>query len=160
MGNYSKAKEELNVVGIYLKKMDVPYDLIDMIDEEGEKSPAIVTTYQHKDYEFEVTIRHHGDWINVYCFILDTSGLDNDVERVLYKTCLELNYLLPEVTFSAHKDDLYIEADMLVGVPFKDFEAEFNSIALGINQFVALLAPRGLLPDTWGRRRQEMPPSE
>ena len=152
--SYDQEKRNLTEVGTYLEKMDIPHDLVDIEDSEGKRNPAIVTNYKCRDYQFEVTIRNNEDWINVYCFVLDTSELDDDALLSIYKACLELNFRLPEVTFSAWEDSIYIEADMLVGVPFKDFAAEFNSIALGIDHFVDLLKPREVtISDTWGRRR-------
>ena len=98
--------------------------------------PRFSVVINIQNLEFEVIIHNIEKWVLIKCMVLDTSDLSMPLTFKLFKKALELNYDLPEVTFSSYQGNLYIEMDCLVGVDFDDFAGEFESISDGIEHFI------------------------
>lgn len=135
---YFEERTNLNSIAIYLERIGVPYRLKDIADSEGTVFPALICTYQCQNLDFDVILYNLNKWVHVKCMIMNTTTLNLDPKILLslYKLCLDLNYSLPESTFSTFKDDIFIEIDCLVNVSFEDFKAEFTSIGEGIEAFI------------------------
>ena len=137
MGSYEEQKKNLEPISEYLKKAKISHEFIDITLGEGEKMPAILTDYTYKEFTFDVLMLNAENWIMVQCMILDTTQIPDDVIRDVYELCLELNFDLPETTFSVHNKQIFSEADMTVDVSYDDFiNVELNSIAIGIDAFI------------------------
>jgi hypothetical protein len=132
---YEIEKQNLDIIAGHLEKMNVPFALQD-IGEGDTKFPALACTYRSADIDFDVIIYTINEWIHVKTLVVETGEMDVEKAFQLYEIALNLNYQLPETTFSAYNRKLYVEMDCLVNVPFEDFQSEFNSIAEGINAFV------------------------
>ncbi len=133
---YLNEQKNLKKIALYFKKMGVPYKQQDIGDLEGEKFPALICTYRSHELDFDVIIYNLGRWIHVKCMILNTIDLPDLVRLSIYELCLQLNYDLPECTFSSFKKNIFIEIDCLTEIDFDDFSAEFNSIGEGIELFI------------------------
>ena len=156
MTDLEKEKENLAQTGKYLEQLGIAYGVKNVLNEEGGMFPCIFTTYQYKGYTFDLTIQNIGDWIIMKCLILDLSTFSDEQVLSLYELGLDLNYILPETTFSAHKRKLYVEADMVLGASFEDFKDNLNSIAVGIDVFTDELDPgQAELKNTEGKADRE-----
>jgi len=136
MVNYEQEKQNLEVAAKHLDKLKVKYEFVDLETAEGDKFPAIISTYDYKKMTFDLHIVNNDDWLCVKCLILDTSELDPELACAVYRVAMELNFELPETTFSANDGFLFIEADMKVGINFEDFKQEWDSLNEGLDQVV------------------------
>lgn len=138
---YIEERKNLGKLAEYLDRMNVPYGFHDIGNAEQEIFPAIICTYRCADIDFDVILYNIGRWLHVKCLImnLDTSKLTSSVTMTIYEIVLELNYDLPECTFSLFKNNLYIEIDCLTSIGFEDFQAEFHSIGEGIENFINIV---------------------
>jgi hypothetical protein len=134
--NYDVEKTNLIQISKHLELMKIPFIFQDIGEIPEEKFPAIACTYRHNQIDFDVIIYSIGDWINVKALIMDLHQYSSDIALQTYETCLNLNFELPETTFSAFNQRLYVEMDCLVEVDHETFQSEFQSIAEGINQFM------------------------
>jgi hypothetical protein len=133
---FEDEKKNLEVIKGFLDKLDVPNEMKKLAEGSAEEFPAIGCTFRYDNLDFDVIVYNLGKWIHVKCLVLETESLAPEVLLRIYKTSLELNYELPETTFSAYGENLYVEIDCLTDSDFDDFESEFNSIAEGIIAFV------------------------
>lgn len=133
---YLEEQQHLKKIQDYLDQMSVPYKLHDIGDKQGEKFPALICTYRSHELDFDVIIYNLGHWIHVKCMVMNTINLSAQTRLPIFELCLELNYDLPECTFSAYKKNIFIEIDCLQDVDFDDFSAEFHSIGDGIEAFI------------------------
>ncbi|MHA1611566.1 MAG: hypothetical protein ACTSYU_05900 [Promethearchaeota archaeon] len=134
---YDEEKQILNSVSEYLAKMGVPYKNQDIGGQTKDKFPVLICTYRYQgEYNFDVIIYNVGKWLHVKCLVLKSSSLKPENREKTYELALQLNYDLPEVTFSANKGDIYIEMDALVGISYDNFAGEFASISEGIGAFI------------------------
>ena len=138
MGNYIEERKNLGKIAEYLDQMKIPYQFQDIGDKDKEIFPAITCVYRC-DVDFDVILYNLGNWVHVKALLLNTSLLPSQTVLTIYEICLGLNYDLPECTFSLFKNNLYIEIDCLVGVPYNDFKAEFQSIGAGIETFLNVI---------------------
>ncbi len=137
---YDEEKEILIPVSEFLEKMGVPYKQQDIGGQTLDKFPALVCTYRYQgQYNFDVIIYNVGKWLHVKCLVLKNATLKTENRAMAFELALQLNYDLPEVTFSANKGDIYIEMDALVGISYDDFAGEFASIGEGIGAFIQTL---------------------
>jgi hypothetical protein len=134
--NYEEEKVNLESIANYLDKMGIPFVFQDIGEKENEKFPGIACTYRYNNSDFDVIVFSVGNWIHVKALVLDTKEYPSELVRQLYEIALNLNYELPETTFSAFNQKVYIEIDCLVNVAFDDFEGEFKSIAEGLNNYL------------------------
>ena len=133
---YIKERKNLDQISTYLERIGIPYRMKDIADGEGTVFPALLCTYQCQNLDFDVILYNINRWIHVKCMVMSTTNLNTENLLSLYKLCLDLNYSLPEATFSAFKANIFIEMDCLVEVSYEDFKAEFNSIGEGIEAFI------------------------
>lgn len=133
---YLEEQQHLTKIQTYLDQMGIPYKLQDIGDKQGEQFPALICTYRSHDLDFDVIIYNLGHWIHVKCLVMNTINLTAQTRLNIYELCLELNYDLPECTFSLYKHNIFIEVDCLNDVDFDDFSAEFHSIGDGIEAFI------------------------
>jgi hypothetical protein len=136
---YSEERKNLEKISSFLSQMGVPSQIKDVDDGEGGAFPVILCAYRYNNLDFDVVIQNIGKWIHTKCLVVDIEGLSTPILFHLYKTCLEINYTLPEVTYSSYKGNIYIECDSIVDTNFDDFEAEFNSIPDGIEALMDLV---------------------
>ena len=153
---YIQERKNLDQISTYLERIGVPYRLKEVADRDGTVFPALICTYQCQNLDFDVILYNISRWVHVKCLLMNTTNLNSENRLSLYKLCLDLNYSLPESTFSTFKDDIFIEIDCLVTVSFEDFNAEFNSIGVGIeafinsvktNQEISLTSTKGMVKD-------------
>ena len=133
---YIEEQENLTKITNYLDQMGVPYKMQDIGDKQGEKFPALICTYRSHELDFDVIIYNLGHWIHVKCMVMNVINLSAQTKLEIFELCLELNYDLPECTFSTYKKNIFIEIDCLKDIDFDDFSAEFQSIGDGIEAFV------------------------
>lgn len=161
---YIDERNHLNSISNYLDRIGIPYRMNDIADNEETVFPALICTYQCQGLDFDVILYNLNRWIHTKCMLMNTSNLNSETLLSLYKLCLDLNYSLPEATFSSFKADIFIEIDCLVSVSYEDFKAEFNSIGEGIeafinsakkNQEISLTSTKGMVKDGTHSRRFE-----
>ena len=140
---YIEERKNLGNIAKYLDQMKIPYEFKDIGDKDREIFPAIICVYRCGDLDFDVILYNLGKWIHGKALLLKTDLFPSETILTIYEIALGLNYDLPECTFSLFKNNLYIEIDCLVGVPFKDFKAEFESIGNGIEAFLNLIKNQG-----------------
>jgi len=87
-------------------------------------------------------ILSNDDWICLKVLLLDTEEINPELKCNLYQSCLELNFELPETTFSLNDERIYIEADLPVGLTFKNFKLELDALNEGIETFSQEVAPK------------------
>ncbi|MHA1584655.1 MAG: hypothetical protein ACTSVU_02125 [Promethearchaeota archaeon] len=133
---YNDERQNLGEITIYLDSMEIPYKFQDFSENGDERFPALLCTYRCQNMDFEVMIYNVGRWIHVKAMVMSAHTLKSKTKLDIYQLCLELNYDLPECTFSSHKDIIYIEIDCLKDVDSDDFIGEFQSIGDGIDAFV------------------------
>lgn len=134
---YAEEQANLNKISKYLDKMGIPYKNQDLGSESKSKFPALLCTYRFENkHNFDVIVYSIGEWINIKCLVLRRKKIPSHFLTDIYELCLQLNYDLPEVTFSANKGDIFIEMDALAESSFEDFAEEFKSIPVGITHFV------------------------
>lgn len=134
---YQEEKQILAKIVQFLDRMGVPYKFQDIGEKDKEIFPAVVCTFRYQNsIDFDVIVYTIGKWIHVKCLVLKTDDLKLQMRAQLYELSLQLNYDLPEVTFSANNGDIYIEMDALIDTTFEDFASEFNSISEGIGVFI------------------------
>ncbi|WP_457557519.1 hypothetical protein [Candidatus Harpocratesius sp.] len=134
---YNEEKKNLEKMGQYLDNLGIPFKHQDIGDKSEDKFPTLICTYRFEEkHNFDVIIYSVEEWIHVKCLVLKVNRLKPKLRCKLYEMCLQLNYDLPEVTFSANKGDIYIEIDALAEISFEDFTAEFQSISQGISIFI------------------------
>ncbi len=162
MVNYEEEKKNLENIAKHLKTLKLDYEFVDLETSEGEKFPAIFTTYAYKGYQFEMHIICNDDWVCAKCFILDTKKLeDPELTNAIYEFVLSLNFELPETTFSAYDGELYLEADMNAEVDFDEFKREWDSIGSGLDIIVEEFAPKEVgLTSTTGEEEEEEKPAK
>jgi hypothetical protein len=136
--NKEKEIENLTEVGKYLTSMGITHTL-DEIENGSVSFPALITSIRYEEFEFDVIIYNKNDWINIKCLVLNSEGQPQNLLYEMYEQCLEANFNMNEVTFSVSNKDVYLEADLLVGVALEDFQEELKSIAAGIKFFVDLV---------------------
>lgn len=136
---YVEERKNLGNIAEYLDQMKIPYEFSDIGDKDKEIFPAITCVYRCGDLDFDVILYSLGKWVHVKALLLNTSFLPSQTVLTIYEISLGLNYDLPECTFSLFKNNLYIEIDCLVGVPYNDFKAEFESIGNGIETFLNVI---------------------
>ena len=136
---YIEERKNLGRIAEYLEKMNVPYEFQDIGDKDKEIFPAIICIFRCGDLDFDVILYNLGNWIHVKALLLNTSLYPSQTVLSIYEISLGLNYDLPECTFSLFKNNLYIEIDCLIGIPFNDFKAEFISIGNGIETFLNVI---------------------
>ncbi len=142
MVDYKKEVKNLEAIGEYLDKLDMDFDLKDAIDENSEKFPIILSTYKHKNLRFAMHILSNDDWICMKVLLLDAENIDTEFRCSIYQECLELNFELPETTFSVNDGAIYIEADMPAGFSLGDFKLELEALRAGIDIFAEEAAPK------------------
>jgi len=161
---YIEERNHLNLISDYLDRIGIPYRIKDIADGEETVFPALICTYQCQGLDFDVILYNLNRWIHTKCMLMDTANLNSDILLSLYKLCLDLNYSLPEATFSSFEANIFIEIDCLVSVSYEDFKAEFNSIGVGIeafinsvkeNQEISLTSTKGMVKDVTHTRRSE-----
>lgn len=138
---YIEERKNLGRIAEYLDQdqMKIPYEFQDIGDKDREIFPAIICVYRCGDLDFDVILYNLGKWIHVKALLLNTSLYPSQTVLSIYEISLGLNYDLPECTFSLFKNNLYIEVDCLIGIPFNDFKAEFESIGNGIEAFLNVI---------------------
>ena len=139
MGHYLEERNHLGNISEHLQKMEVPFEFKDIGETSGDIFPAIICTYRCNALDFDVILYNIANWIHVKCMVMNLADFAQDNLLAIFGIALELNYDLPEVTFSQHGQKLYIEVDCLVGIKFEDFVEEFNSIGEGIDQLMNIL---------------------
>ncbi len=137
---YLDERNNLGLISEHLKEMGVPFEFKDIGGEpSGEIFPAIICTYRCNKLDFDVILYNLTKWIHVKCMVMNLADFADDNLLAIFGISLELNYDLPEVTFSQHSQKLYIEVDCLVGIKQDDFAEEFNSIGDGIDMLMNIL---------------------
>jgi len=121
---YLDERKNLEKIAEHLDEMQVPYSFKEIGNNENDTFPAIICTYRYSNLDFDVVIYNITEWIHVKALIMNASNFSSKALLTIYELCLELNYDLPEVTFSASEKNIYIEVDCLVDVDFDDFKAE------------------------------------
>ncbi len=152
-----KIKPVLRRIEGYLDKMELNYGEI-----EVDEIPAIVLSFTFDDKEddekrtnemektgirnqFLVIITTDGEWIAIKSLVGSVKDLPSKHLCEIYQDCLQANYALEEVTFSADKEgDIFVEADMLSDTRFEDFREEFSSIVLGMRVFIDIIKKYGV----------------
>ena len=109
------------------------------IPSRSMKQTGLLKASNASSLDFDVILYNLGNWIHVKALLLNTSLYPSQTVLSIYEIALGLNYDLPECTFSLFKNNLYIEIDCLIGIPFNDFKAEFVSIGNGIEAFINLI---------------------
>jgi hypothetical protein len=142
MVDYKKEVKNLEAIGEYLDKLDMDFDLKDAVDENNEKFPIILSTYKHKNINFAMHILSIDDWICMKVLLLDAENIKSELRCSIYQSCLELNFELPETTFSVNDGAIYIEADMPSGFSLGDFKLELEALKAGIDIFAEEAAPK------------------
>jgi len=157
MSETKKQKENLQKIADYLKKAKIIFKWTEIPSEEGESMPALLTSYSYKGYKFDVLILSVATWVMVQCYILDTKPIEEEIVPKLYELCLELNFNLPETTFSLYNGQIFVEADMPVTVSYNDFlNVEMKSIGAGIDAFLDELGIENVkVEDTKGKIKIE-----
>ncbi len=152
MENYKKEKKNLSKIANYLKKLNINYEFEEYKTSQGEDVPIIHMCFEYKDYKFDLLIRNMIDWIVSKCYLLDLSKLSDEKLLNIFRMGLELNYLLPETTFSVYKNYFFVESDMPINGSFLDFKIELYSILAGLTCFLNLLPPEiSEIKDTLGK---------
>ncbi|MHA1776950.1 MAG: hypothetical protein DRO88_09505 [Promethearchaeia archaeon] len=137
---YLEEKENLEKISKHLDRLGIPYKHQDLGKDSEIVFPALLCTYRFENkHNFDVIIYSIGKWINIKCLVLKKNRIEPNFQTGIYELCLQLNYDLPEVTFSTNKGDIYIEMDALVESSFEDFTEEFKSIPLGIGQLIEII---------------------
>ncbi|MHA1521552.1 MAG: hypothetical protein ACTSRK_15330 [Promethearchaeota archaeon] len=136
---YIDERNHLGNISEHLTKMEVPFEFKDIGESPGDIFPAVICTYRCNSLDFDVILYNIGKWINVKCMVMNLAAFTDDALQAIFSIALELNYDLPEVTFSKHSQRLYIEVDCLVGIKYDDFAEEFNSIGDGIDMLINVL---------------------
>ena len=138
---YLEEKKNLEKIAEYLdqNEMKIPYKFQDIGDTDNEVFPAIICVFRCGELDFDVILYNLGKWIHGKALLLNTNPFPSQTVLKIYEISLGLNYDLPECTFSLFKNNLYIEIDCLVGIPLKDFKAEFESIGIGIESFINVI---------------------
>lgn len=140
--SYIIERKNIGKIAQHLDQINIPYRFQDIGDHEDVIFPAIICTFRVENLEFDVIIYCLNKWIHVKTLVMETSDLSQDVLLKIYELCLELNYDLPEVTFSVFQKNIFIEVDSLIDVDFDDFKAEFLSIGDGIEVFISTIKRR------------------
>ncbi len=147
----AKIKPVLERISGFLDKMNLNYGEI-----EVEDIPALIMTFTFEDeeeddaignsnHQFLVIITTDGEWIAIKSLVGSQKDIPSENICDVYLLCLQANYALEEVTFSADKDgDIFVEADMLADVRFEDFREEFNSLILGMQVFTDIMKKYGV----------------
>ena len=136
---YIEERKNLGEISQILEKMGVPHKFEDIGGDRNEVFPAIICIYRCNNLDFDVIIYNIGQWIHVKCLIMNLEQIRSEILLSIYEIALELNYDLPEVTFSSHKNQLYIEVDCFVFTSLEDFKGEFLSIGDGIEAFITIM---------------------
>ena len=142
MVDYKKEVKHLEAIGEYLDKLDMKFDLKDAVDANNEKFPIILSTHKHKNINFAMHILSNDDWICIKVLLLDAENINPELRCSVYESCLELNFELPETTFSVNDGSIYIEADMPSGLSLGDFKLELEALKAGIDIFAEEAAPK------------------
>ncbi|MHA1651175.1 MAG: hypothetical protein ACTSYB_13355 [Candidatus Helarchaeota archaeon] len=161
MVDYQKEKQNLEKIAEYFDKMNISYDFTDEFTDSNEKFPLLITIYTYRNLHFGLHVINNDDWICAKAMVLDTAMLDPSVIHEIYQICLELNFQLPETTYSANEGQIFVEADMPVGVSFEDFKREIMSIGRGIDILIDALFPLGVnLKEATESHEEKTPPKE
>ena len=136
---YVEERKNLTKISEFLDQMKIPYKFQDIGDKDKEIFPAIICVYRCGNLDFDVIFYNLGHWIHGKALLLNTTIFPSQTVLTIYEISLGLNYKIPECTFSLFKNNLYIEIDCLVEIPFKDFKAEFDSIGNGIEAFLNVI---------------------
>ena len=59
----SEEVKNLEAIGEYLDKLDMDFDMKDLLDEDNQKFPIILSTYSHKNMNFAMHVLSIDDWI-------------------------------------------------------------------------------------------------
>ncbi|WP_371803475.1 hypothetical protein [Candidatus Lokiarchaeum ossiferum] len=162
--SYISERNNIGKIALHLDQINIPYRFQDIGDQEDKIFPALICTFRVENLEFDVIIYNLNKWIHIKTLVMDTADLSSDILLKVYELCLELNYDLPEVTFSAFQKNIFIEVDCLVDVDFDDFKAEFLSIGDGIEAFISTIKQRqnisiqstkGFVPDKNSKMRRK-----
>ncbi|HUX98238.1 MAG TPA: hypothetical protein VMV49_01675 [Candidatus Deferrimicrobium sp.] len=152
MGDNKSEKKDLEKIAKLLEKINMEFTFFDLKYAQDEVHPAIHTSYKAEGKEFDVIIRSYsqkdlGKWINMRCFVFNTSELDTETANKVFKLCLQLNYFLPETTFSWFDEKIFIESDMPIDVSLDDFKFELKGLSLGLENLTHHFKSLGLTID-------------
>ncbi|MHA1271764.1 MAG: hypothetical protein ACTSPY_18400 [Candidatus Helarchaeota archaeon] len=141
MSNYDKEKSQLKTIANHLNKMNIPFDYVDLKFGENVR-PIIVFNKNYGNIYFDVVVvaqSHESvdDWLTVRCLLYDFSELKINQINSIFKLCLELNYYIPETTFSVNNNLIFIENDMPLDISHENFEFEILGFDVGIQNFIS-----------------------
>ncbi|HUY00430.1 MAG TPA: hypothetical protein VMV49_12790 [Candidatus Deferrimicrobium sp.] len=151
MVNYEREKVNLGKISKFLEKMRINHQFQDIKNGDNETVPIIDAVFQYEDLKFRLKIRNLEDWIVTKCLIMDFSDFPADKVLTLFRLGLELNYILPETTFSVFDNEFYIESDMPLHGKFEDFQIEWHSITIGLDRFLAAMGDDESIRERLGR---------
>ena len=153
MSNYNKEKSQIKIIAGFLDKLNEPYDYYDLDYGNGVIKPVLILTTEYNGINFDVIASAQSakgfekDWLTIRCFIYDFSKLKINKANELFKLCLELNYIIPETTFSVFQNRLFLEADMPLDINMDKFDFELAGFDIGLQNLFLRIKDIGVKID-------------
>ncbi|MHA1271790.1 MAG: hypothetical protein ACTSPY_18530 [Candidatus Helarchaeota archaeon] len=139
MSNYDKEKSQLTTIANHLNKMNIPFDFRDFRFGDIVK-PTIRFTAEYNNFDFDIVISamsyESREWLSLRCIVYNFSKLKIEQINNIFELCLEINFYIPETTFSVNGDLIFIENDMPINISIGDFEFELTGFDVGIQNFL------------------------
>ncbi|MHA1270265.1 MAG: hypothetical protein ACTSPY_10800 [Candidatus Helarchaeota archaeon] len=137
MSNYDKEKDQLKLIAKYFSKSGLDFKWVDFDFGHGFVKPVIVSSNQYQDVPLDIVASAQSaegvdDWLTLRVFLCKVDNLDKDKLLDLLKLCLQLNFEIPETTFSMKGNMIFLEADMPTNISEKDFQFELDGMDFGI----------------------------
>jgi hypothetical protein len=142
--DYETQKKNLEVFTTFLEFYSIQYTLVDEKLDTGQKYPVLKFVYRIEGMDYDVKLVAFFDWATARCYLFDTKTVNEKMACTIFQKCLELNYLLPNTTFSMYNRKIFSEVDMELTASPKEFEFEMNGLTYGIEDFTKFLKSQNL----------------
>ncbi|MBD3190112.1 MAG: hypothetical protein GF308_05690 [Candidatus Heimdallarchaeota archaeon] len=109
----------------------------------SQKGNDIMLPYKIEGRTFDVRIAIGPDWMQLFCQIMTTAEIPEDLSEAIHSALLLANFNLNEVTYSIDPEgNIYSENDLPVNTDLVTFKSELGAVVFGYQYFYEQIAPK------------------